>query len=88
MVAGNWSQRPSVPSTESSVLYRATFAHHETRIIFLELNSVSKITTSSSTVYVTDKSHTLSWNTILGDVLNTYMYMLKLFSAERAIILV
>ena len=48
----NWSHHPVVPTTDSPVLYRATSGHHKTHIIHTELNSVTKITTSSSTVYV------------------------------------
>ena len=61
--------RPSVPSIKTPVLYRATSAHHKTHIIHTELNSVTNITTSSSTVYVTDKSCICSVLELLGDVL-------------------
>ena len=71
-----FGHRPSVPSTDSSVLYRASSAHHKTHIIHTVLNSVTNIKTLISTVYVTDKSHIPSWIKILGDVLNTYMYVL------------
>ena len=63
-------------ATDSPRLYRATSAHHKAHIIHTKLNSVTNINTLISTVYSTDKSHTLSWNKMLGDVLNTYMYVL------------